>query len=104
MRNILLFSVLLFSSCNDLFDWGATTSNCDEICTLYQVVRTEVMKSYGLNYSNFPLESEYRKHVKGENSRFKIDSYFRIINKDNDTLKHTFTCKVFYDKSIIGYK
>lgn len=104
MKSLVIISLFFLASCQLSLDPGATVDNCDEICTVYHIARLEVMKYYDINFSNFPREAEYRKHVKGRNSQFRIQSYFKTIDDKKDTSRHRFSCTVKYDPKIIGYK
>lgn len=84
-------------------DWGATVSDCDEICTVYYTAQRELKKEKELFDRNFPNKELRRKHVKQIKKGYRIESWFHDVNQNHDTIKYKFSCEVYYETEKINY-
>ena len=100
MRNNFLILILgvPLTSCIGESDFGATTSNCDEICTVYNTAQQQINQEYQVFDRDYPDSEERRTHVKEENDGFKIESWFYEITDSTDTTYYDFSCFVKYEQ------
>lgn len=86
-------------------DYGATVGDCDEICTVYYVAQRKLMEDYEIYDRDFPNKKIRRTHVKRFSSGHKIESWFCLINEQNDTSYVRFSCNVKLDaENELGYR
>lgn len=98
--------LILCSSCLNLDDYGATVGDCDELCTVYNVCKSEMKEKFGLRNSDFPDRKTRLTHVEevGEGGEeYRVRSWYHEINELGDTTIVDFDCLVKYDIQSMRY-
>lgn len=97
-----IISILMIDFDGDSFN--STVGNCDDICSVYYIAQKKIMENENINDLIFPKKSERRSHVIPNNSEYKINSWYSIIDKNRDTVKFSFKCVIIYNYDLLSYE